>query len=286
MSKRDYYEVLGVERQATDQQIKSAYRKLALKFHPDRNPGDHKAEERFKEAAEAYAVLADREKRGLYDRFGHAGVSWRRRRRASTRRSSRTSRTSSRGSATSSGSAISSARRRRRGGPQRGSDLRYDLEISFEESAIGTETTIQIPREETCETCKGIRRSRGHVRRNVQPVQGPGQLRYQQGFLTVARPCSNCRGTGKTIASRARRAAAPDASAASASSRSRFPAGIATGQRLRLYGEGEHGSRRRPRRATSTSSSTCRSTRSSIAKKTTSTARCRSASRRSRSAAA
>ena len=151
VTKRDYYEVLGIERQATDQEIKSAYRKLALKYHPDRNPGDHKAEESFKEAAEAYAVLADREKRGLYDRFGHAGVA---------------------GAGAGAGgfdptifadfSDIFSGlgdvfglgdifgQRRRRGGPQRGSDLRYDLEISFEESATGTETSIQIPREETC----------------------------------------------------------------------------------------------------------------------------------------
>ena len=140
MSKRDYYEVLGIEREATEQQIKSAYRKLALKHHPDRNPGDREAEERFKEAAEAYAVLADRDKRSLYDRFGHAGVS---------------------GAAGAGGfdptifadfSDIFAGlgetfgfgdifgARRRRGGPQRGSDLRYDLEITFEESAKGADT--------------------------------------------------------------------------------------------------------------------------------------------------
>ena len=155
VAKRDYYEVLGVERQATEQQVKSAYRKLALKYHPDRNPGDKKAEEAFKEAAEAYSVLADRDKRAAYDRFGHAGVS---------------------GAGAGAGfdptifadfSDIFSGlgdvfgfgdifgQRRRRGGPQRGADLRYDLEISFDESASGTETTIQIPREETCETCNG-----------------------------------------------------------------------------------------------------------------------------------
>src|SRR5688572_4524597 len=173
VSKRDYYEVLGVERQANDQQIKSAYRKLALKFHPDRNPGNHQAEEQFKEAAEAYAVLADPQKRGVYDRFGHAGL----------------------GSAGGPGGGIDPTifadfsdifaglgdvfgfgdifgSRRRRGGPQRGADLRYDLEIAFEESAQGTETTIQIPREEACEACGGN-------------GAAPG---------TTAETCSQCRG--------------------------------------------------------------------------------------------
>jgi molecular chaperone DnaJ len=241
VTKRDYYEVLGIERNATEQEIKSAYRKMALKFHPDRNPGDHKAEEAFKEAAEAYAILADQEKKGLYDRFGHAGV----------------------GSAAGGGfdptifadfSDIFAGlgdvfglgdifgQRRRRGGPQRGADLRYDLEISFEESASGSETTIQIPREETCETCKGSGAAAGTSAETCSQCKGSGQLRYQQGFLTVARPCSTCRGTGKTIAK-----PCVGCRGAGRVSRERkltvkIPAGIATGQRLRLYGEGEHGS--------------------------------------------
>jgi len=156
VSKRDYYEILELEREASDGQIKSAYRKLALKYHPDRNPGDHEAEERFKEAAEAYAVLADKEKRSLYDRFGHQGVSG-----ASggagfdpTIFADFSDIFSGLGDVFGFGD-IFGGGRRRRGGPQRGSDLRYDLEISFEESATGAETTIQIPREETCESCKG-----------------------------------------------------------------------------------------------------------------------------------
>jgi molecular chaperone DnaJ len=242
VSKRDYYEVLGVEREATDQQIKSAYRKLALKFHPDRNPGDHKAEESFKEAAEAYAVLADREKRSLYDRFGHAGVS-----------------------GVGSGAGVDPTifadfsdifaglgdvfgfgdifgGRRRRGGPQRGSDLRYDLEISFEESATGAETTIQIPREETCETCKGSGAAAGTSPETCSQCRGSGQLRYQQGFLTVARPCSNCRGTGKTIAKPCQTCRGAGRISKERKLTVKIPAGIATGQRMRLYGEGEHGS--------------------------------------------
>lgn len=243
MSKRDYYEVLGVERQATDQQIKSAYRKLALKFHPDRNPGNKEAEEHFKEAAEAYAVLADPQKRGLYDRFGHAGVA----------------------SGAAGGAGFDPTifadfsdifaglgdvfgfgdlfgARRRRGGPQRGADLRYDLEITFDESAQGTETTVQIPREETCETCEGSGAAAGTGVETCAQCRGTGQLRYQQGFLTVARPCPNCRGTGKTIAKPCSTCRGAGRVARDRTLTVKIPAGIATGQRLRLYGEGEHGS--------------------------------------------
>ena len=242
VGKRDYYEVLGVDRQATEQQIKSAYRKLALKHHPDRNPGDAAAEEQFKEAAEAYAILADAEKRGLYDRFGHAGVS---------------------GAGVGAGfdptifadfSDIFGGLgdvfgfgdifggRRRRGGPQRGSDLRYDLEITFDESATGTDTTIQIPREETCETCTGSGASPGTSPETCSQCRGSGQLRYQQGFLTVARPCPNCRGTGKTIAKPCQSCRGAGRISRERKITVKIPAGIATGQRLRLYGEGEHGS--------------------------------------------
>jgi molecular chaperone DnaJ len=241
--KRDYYEVLGVEREATEQQIKSAYRKLALKYHPDRNPGDAQAEEKFKEAAEAYAVLADTEKRALYNRFGHAGVS---------------------GAGAGAGGFDPTifadfsdifaglgdvfgfgdifGARRRRGGPQRGADLRYDLEISFEESARGAETSIQIPREEICETCSGSGAAPGTTPETCAQCRGTGQLRYQQGFLTVARPCSNCRGTGKTIAKPCATCRGAGRIGRERKLTVKIPPGIATGQRLRLYGEGEHGS--------------------------------------------
>ena len=243
MSKRDYYEVLGVERAATDQQIKSAYRKLALKHHPDRNPGDRDAEERFKEAAEAYAVLADRDKRSLYDRFGHAGVSG-----AGggaggfdpTIFADFSDIFAGLGDAFGFGDIFGA--RRRRGGPQRGSDLRYDLEITFEESATGTETTIQIPREETCETCHGSGAATGTSAETCQQCRGSGQLRYQQGFLTVARPCPNCRGTGKTIAKPCATCRGAGRVAQDRKLTVKIPPGIATGQRLRLHAEGEHGS--------------------------------------------
>jgi molecular chaperone DnaJ len=242
LTRRDYYEILGVGRGATEQQIKSAYRKLALQSHPDRNPGDKQAEERFKEAAEAYAVLADAEKRGLYDRFGHAGVT-------SAGAGAGFDPTifadfsdifAGLGDAFGFGDIFGS--RRRRGGPQRGADLRYDLEITFDESARGAETTIQIPREETCETCSGSGAAAGTTAETCSQCRGSGQLRYQQGFLTVARPCSNCRGTGKTIAKPCQSCRGAGRIGRERKLTVKIPPGIATGQRLRLYGEGEHGS--------------------------------------------
>jgi molecular chaperone DnaJ len=243
VSKRDYYQVLGIGREATDQEIKSAYRKLALKYHPDRNPGDHTAEEHFKEAAEAYAVLADVQKRELYNRFGHAGVS---------------------GAGAGAGGFDPTVfagfedifgslgdlfgfgdvfgGRRRRGGPQRGADLRYDLEISFEESFEGAETAIQIPREETCETCSGSGAAAGSTPEVCSQCRGSGQLRFQQGFLTVARPCTNCRGTGRVISKPCQACRGAGRVGRERKITVKIPPGIATGQRLRLYGEGEHGS--------------------------------------------
>src|SRR6187399_1973685 len=153
---RDYYEILGVARNASDAEIKSAYRKLALKHHPDRNPGDKKAEDLFKEAAEAYAILADTDKRHMYDRFGHAGLGG-----AATGGFDPTVFTGFEdilgglGDIFGIGDIFGGGGARRRSGPQRGADLRYDLEISFEESAKKTETSIQFPRQETCDTCSG-----------------------------------------------------------------------------------------------------------------------------------
>ena len=242
MSRRDYYEVLGVERRADEQEIKSAYRKQALKYHPDRNAGDKEAEERFKEAAEAYAVLADREKRGMYDRFGHAAVNG-----SSggagfdpTIFADFSDIFSNLGDAFGFGDIFGG--RRRRGGPQRGSDLRYDLEITFEESAKGAETTIKIPREESCETCNGSGAAAGTSPETCNQCRGAGQLRYQQGFLTVARPCPNCRGTGKTIAKPCQSCRGAGRISQERKLTVKIPAGIATGQRMRLQNEGEHGS--------------------------------------------
>ena len=241
MSKRDYYEILSVERTATDGEIKSAYRKLALKYHPDRNPGDKQAEESFKECAEAYAVLADGDKRAAYDRFGHAGVA------------------SAAGAGGFDPSVFTGFEDilgglgdifgfgdlfgggRRRAGPQRGRDLRYDLEISFEESAQGAETTVQIPREENCDACKGSGAAPGTQPTMCSMCRGQGQVRTQQGFFTVARTCPQCRGNGKTISKPCTTCRGAGRIAKERKITVKIPPGIATGQQLRLQGEGEAG---------------------------------------------
>jgi molecular chaperone DnaJ len=241
VSKRDYYEVLGVVKTATDVEIKSAYRKLAMKHHPDKNPGDHTAEDKFKEAAEAYAILADAEKRALYDRYGHAGVS----------------------SAAGAGFDPSVFNGfedilgnlgdifgfgdlfgggRRRGGPQRGGHLRYDLEITFEESALGVETTILIPRQESCDACHGTGAAPGSAPATCPQCRGQGQLRSQQGFFTVARTCPQCRGTGRVITKPCQTCRGAGRVARERKIKVKIPPGIATGQQLRVQGEGEGGS--------------------------------------------
>ncbi len=239
MSKRDYYEVLGVARHAAESELKSAYRKLALQHHPDRNPGDKSAEERFKEAAEAYAVLSDPQKRAAYDRFGHAGVSG-----ASGGIDPSTfvgfeDILGGLGDVFGLGDLFGGGRRR--SGPQQGSHLRYDLEISFEEAARGTETSIQFPRAETCEVCRGSGAAAGSGPTACPTCGGRGQLRYQQGFFTVARTCNQCRGTGQIIA---RPCAVCHGEGRVMKDRKltvKIPGGIDTGQRLRIQGEGEHG---------------------------------------------
>jgi molecular chaperone DnaJ len=239
VSRRDYYEVLGVERGAGEQDIKSAYRKLALKYHPDRNPGDVNAEEHFKEAAEAYAVLGDPEKRSQYDRFGHAGVA---------------------GASGPGGPGFNpdifadfsdilgdffgfggGFSGRRRSGPARGADLRFDLEIPFDDSFSGSETTIQIPRDEHCDTCDGSGSAPGSSRETCPQCRGTGQLRYQQGFLVVARTCGQCRGAGEVIKTPCPACRGTGRQTQDRRVTVKIPAGIADGQRLRLHGEGEHG---------------------------------------------
>jgi len=236
VSKRDYYEILEVTRTANDQEIKSSYRRLALKFHPDRNQGDKKAEEKFKEAAEAYAILSDSDKRARYDRFGHAGVG------GAAQGFDPSQFTGFEDIFGGLGDIFGFGGGGRRSGPQRGADLRYDLEIKFEQAAKGVETHIQIPRHETCESCKGNGAAPGTTPTTCPQCRGTGQLRYQQGFFTVARTCGQCRGAGKVITK-----PCPECKGAGTKEQHRkltvkIPAGIATGQRLRLSGEGEAGS--------------------------------------------
>jgi len=243
VSKRDYYEVLGVPKNATDTQMKTAYRKLAMECHPDRNPGDHTAEEKFKEAAEAYAILSDPDKRGKYDRFGHAGVS---------------SQTGGGfdpstfagfedlfgglGDMFGFGDIFGGAGGRGgRSGATRGSHLRYDLEISFLESAKGIETTINIPRLESCESCHGTGSAPGSAPTTCPQCKGHGQVRSQHGFLTVARTCAHCRGTGKVITKPCTTCKGEGRTSRQRKLTVKIPAGIASGQQLRLHGEGEAG---------------------------------------------
>lgn len=245
MSARDYYEVLGVAKTATESEIKSAYRKLALKHHPDRNPGDAAAEEKFKEAAEAYAVLADADKRARYDRFGHAGVGG-----ASAQGFDPSVFTGFEdilgglGDIFGFGDVLGGGRRR--GGPQRGADLRYDVEISFEESAKGAEKAIQIPRHETCGTCSGSGAAPGTSASTCSQCRGSGQIRFQQGFFTMARTCGACRGTGRVVTSPCKTCRGEGQVEQQRKLNVKIPAGIASGQRLRLQGEGEGGLRGGP----------------------------------------
>ena len=240
MSKRDYYEVLQVAQGTDEQDIKSAYRKLALKYHPDRNPGDHAAEEKFKEAAEAYSVLADPQKRGIYDRFGHAGLD-------ASPNSSNIDPTvfsgfddilGGLGDIFGFGDVFGGGRRR---GPQRGADLRYDLEISFDDAVAGTETTLQIPRDETCEHCSGSGAASGTQPETCPKCKGRGQIHYQQGFLTVARTCGHCRGAGRVITKPCQVCQGRGQTSRERKLTVKIPAGIDTGQRLRISGEGEFG---------------------------------------------
>jgi molecular chaperone DnaJ len=242
MAKRDYYEILAVGKTASAQEIKSAYRKIAVRDHPDKNPGDKEAEERFKEAAEAYAVLSDAEKRARYDRFGHQGVA---------------------GAGAGFDPTIfadfsdilgdlfgfGGAGGRRGGGPAgmtRGADLRYDLTLSFEEAAFGTETTLKIPRLETCPKCSGAGSASGAPPAVCQACAGRGQVRYTQGFFTVARTCPQCQGEGRVVTDPCTECQGEGRVEEERSITVKIPAGVDTGARLRLSGEGEHGRRGGP----------------------------------------
>ncbi len=246
MSARDYYEVLGVPRDVDEQALKRAYRQLALKYHPDRNPNDAEAEGRFKEAAEAYAVLADPEKRARYDRFGHAGV------RGSGSGGFDPSTFadfndifSGLGDLFGFGDVFGGGARRRQG-PIVGSDLRYDLRIPLEEAAAGHEATLRIPREETCDDCGGSGAAPGTRPEQCAQCGGRGQVRSQHGFLTVARPCPRCGGSGQVIATPCAACRAGGRLTQERTITVKVPSGVDSGQRLRIVGEGEHGLRGGP----------------------------------------
>ncbi len=238
--KRDYYEVLGVSKQSTDAEIKKAYRQMAMKYHPDRNPGDKQAEDKFKEAAEAYAVLADGEKRSRYDQFGHKGL----------------------GGAEGFGGFnaevfsdfedilgsvfgfsmgdLFGGRARARGAARRGADLRYDLEIEFMEAARGVEKEIRVPRLETCGDCRGSGAKDGS--RTVCPqCGGAGQVVHRQGFFALSQACRACGGSGHIIKTPCPTCRGEGRRREVRHIKVRIPAGVDSGSRLRIAGEGEGG---------------------------------------------
>ena len=242
MSKRDYYEILEITKTATETEIKAAYRKLAVKHHPDKNPDDHTAEEKFKEAAEAYSVLSDQQKRAAYDRFGHQGV----------------------GAGAAGGAGFGGAGFGNiedifdlfnfgdmfgggRGGSssrssgQRGADLRYDLEITLEEAALGKEEKLRIPRLEKCDECDGNGAEKGTEPETCITCQGSGQTRYQQGFFSVMRTCPNCGGKGQIIKTPCKKCRGAGRVEKEKTIEIKIPAGVETGSRLKISGEGEGG---------------------------------------------
>jgi molecular chaperone DnaJ len=239
MAKRDYYEVLGVNRDASEDDIKKAYRKLAMKFHPDRNPDNPKAEEQFKEAKEAYEMLSDGQKRSAYDQFGHAGVD--------------PSAGAGMGGAGMGGFAdafsdifgdIFGAGGGQRGGRSnvyRGADLRYNLEVSLEDAARGTETKIRIPTMAECESCQGSGARKGTEPKTCPTCNGHGQVRMQQGFFSIQQTCPKCHGTGRYVADPCNNCHGAGRVKQHKTLSVKIPSGIDEGDRIRLSGEGEPG---------------------------------------------
>jgi len=236
MSKRDYYEILGVDRSATDPEVKKAYRRIAMKFHPDRNPDDQDADHKFKEATEAYDVLMNKEKRAAYDQFGHAGVD-----------QSMGGGGGFQGGGFSDifgdvfGDIFGGGGGGGRRGPQRGSDLRYTLEISLEEAVRGTTTEIKVPSLQHCATCDGSGAKPGTSPISCGGCGGSGQVRMQQGFFQVQQTCPQCRGRGKTISDPCVDCRGQGLVEKTKTLSVKVPPGVDTGDRIRLSGEGEAG---------------------------------------------
>jgi molecular chaperone DnaJ len=245
VSKADYYEVLGVSRDASDQELKSAYRKMAREHHPDLNPGDHAAEERFKEASEAYQVLSDVDKRAAYDRYGHAGLG---------------GQGSGFGGPFAGGVDIGDifgdlfgemfsvgGSQRRASRQQRGDDLRFDLTVDFEAAIFGHETEVKIRRLETCSTCHGSGSASGRGPTVCVQCQGRGQVRYQQGFFSVARTCGACGGTGQVISDPCATCRGETRVTKELKLNVKVPPGVESGTRIRYAGEGDAGKHGAPK---------------------------------------
>ena len=234
MSKRDCYEVLGVSKGADEKDIKKAYRRVAMKYHPDRNPDDPQAEEKFREATEAYDILMDSEKRAAYDQYGHAGVD------------------PNMGGGGFGGGNFSDifgdvfgdifgGGGRGHGGPQRGSDLRYTLDISLENAVKGTTVEIRVPSLSSCETCDGSGAKPGSSPTTCGTCGGAGQVRMQQGFFQVQQTCPTCRGRGKSITDPCGSCNGQGRVEKTKTLSVKVPPGVDTGDRIRLSGEGEAG---------------------------------------------
>jgi molecular chaperone DnaJ len=235
--KRDYYEVLGVAKDADEKELKRAYRKLAHQFHPDKNPGDKASEDKFKEASEAYAVLADPDKRAAYDRFGFNAPGM--------------------GAGFDGGFAVNiqdifgdifgdlfggrGGRRGGGGGPQRGSDLRFHLEIAFEEAAFGAEKDVSIPRLEDCSTCKATGAAPGSKPKTCATCGGVGEIRVSQGFFAIAKTCHVCHGRGSIVEQPCPDCRGTGSKEVERNLKVKVPAGVNDGTRLRFVGEGEGG---------------------------------------------
>ena len=240
-NKRDYYEVLGVSKSASADDMKKSYRKLALKYHPDRNKGDKAAEEKFKEAAEAYAVLSDNEKRAQYDQFGHSlgGAGF---------QGFKGYEENFQGFGDVFGDLFEdffgtsrTQGARSRGG--RGSDLEYSVEISLEEVASGKEVTVEFPRDETCETCQGSGAEPGSRKTTCSECGGRGEVRISQGFFTLRRTCPRCHGEGEQISKPCHACRGTGRTRKTRKLSIKIPSGIEDGAQLKVTGEGEAGQR-------------------------------------------
>ena len=242
MAKRDFYEILGVNRDASDEEIKKSYRKLAMKHHPDRNPDNPAAEEKYKEGKEAYEILSDAQKRAAYDQYGHAGVD----------QQAGMGGGGFGGGGGGFGDAfggifdeIFGGRGGSGGGGRsniyRGADLRYNLEISLEQAAHGTETKIRIPTMESCEPCSGSGAKPGTQAKTCPTCNGSGQVRLQQGFFSIQQTCPKCHGTGRYIPDPCKPCGGTGRIKQHKTLAVKIPSGVDEGDRIRLVGEGEHG---------------------------------------------
>jgi len=244
VAKRDYYEVLGVARDASLTEIKAAYRRLAVQFHPDRNPDNPEAEERFKEASEAYAVLSDSDKRARYDRFGHQGLEGQGF--GGFDPSAFGDFADILGDLFGFGDFFGTRRRGRRAEPRRGRDLQFSLKLDLEEAAAGVERSIRVPRLETCGQCAGSGAEPGTSPESCTTCGGSGQVMFRRGFLSVAQTCPACGGAGRVLRHPCKSCQGAGRIEREAGLKVVVPAGVATGMRLRLAGEGEGGLRGGP----------------------------------------